>query len=69
MASVTFINILQKNETMIKESEGEILSKLALKALKKAVRGVIADRKMRGEPLIIWKNGKVVKIPSQRLSS
>jgi len=53
---------------MIKKAEGEILSKLALKAIKKAVRGVIADRKMRGEPLIIWKNGKVVKVPASQLS-
>lgn len=52
---------------MIKKAEGELLSQKAEKALKKAVRGVIADRKMRGEPLIVWKNGKVVKIPSGRL--
>ena len=53
---------------MIKKAEGEILSKKAEQAMKKAVRGVIIDRKMRGEPLIIWKNGKVVKVPAQRLS-
>ena len=52
---------------MIKKTGGELLSQKAEKALKKAVRGVIADRKMRGEPLIIWKNGKVVKIPDRRL--
>jgi len=53
---------------MIKKAEGVIMSQKALKAIKKAVRGVIADRKMRGEPLIIWKNGKVVKIPAQQLN-
>jgi hypothetical protein len=53
---------------MIKKPEGELLSQKAEKAIKKAVRGVIADRKMRGEPLIIWKHGKVVKVPSQRLN-
>ena len=52
---------------MIKKAEGDALSKKAEKAIKKAVDGVIADRKMRGEPLIVWKNGKVVRIPSQRL--
>ena len=52
---------------MVKKAEGEILSQKAEKALKKAVRGVIADRKMRGEPLIVWKNGKVVRIPPQKL--
>jgi len=52
---------------MIKKAEGEISSQKAFKAIKKAIRGVIADRKMRGEPLIIWKNGKIVKIPARRL--
>ena len=52
---------------MVKKAEGEILSQKAEQAIKKAVRGVIADRKMRGEPLIVWKNGKVVKIPARRL--
>ena len=46
---------------------GEIISLMAQKAIKKAVRGVIADRKMRGIPLIIWKNGKVVRIPASQL--
>jgi len=53
---------------MIKKAEGELLSQKAEKAIKKAVRGVIADRKMRGEPLIIWRNGKVVKVPYQQLN-
>ena len=53
---------------MIKKAEGEIFSKKAEKAIKKAVRGVIADCKMRGEPLIIWKNGKVVKVPAKQLN-
>ena len=53
---------------MTRKAEGEIISQKAGKAIKKAVRGVIADRKMRGEPLIIWKNGKVVKIPAKLLN-
>ena len=53
---------------MIKKIEGEIISLKAEKAIKKAIRGVIADRKMRGEPLIIWKNGKVVKVPANQLN-
>ena len=44
-----------------------ISSKKAEKAIKKAVQGVIADRKMRKEPLIIWRNGKVVKVPASQL--
>jgi hypothetical protein len=53
---------------MIKKGEGEIYSQKAKKAIEKAIRGVIADRKMRGEPLIIWKNGKVVKVPANQLN-
>ena len=53
---------------MIKKTEGVSISKKAEQAIKKAVRGVIADRKMRGEPMIVWKNGKVVKIPAQQLN-
>ena len=53
---------------MIKKTEGEFFSQKAEKAMMKAVRGVIADRKMRGEPLIIWKNGKVVKVPANQLN-
>ena len=37
----------------------------AEKALQKAVRNVIADRKKTGDPLIVWKNGKVVRGASQ----
>ena len=69
LAIEIFISIgLNLEKTMIKKTEGEILSQKAEKAMKKAVRGVIADRKMRGEPLIIWKNGKVVKIPASQLN-
>ena len=39
----------------------------AVRAMRKAVKNVIADRKMRGTPLIIWRNGKVVKIPARQL--
>jgi len=53
---------------MRKKPEGARILEMAEKAIKKAVKGVIADRKMRGEPLIVWKNGKVVKIPAQRLN-
>jgi len=51
---------------MIKlKSNSAILNK-AGKAMKSAVRKVLAEKKMRGEPAIIWKDGKVVKVlPSQ----
>ncbi len=52
---------------MIRKIEGVTISKKAEQAIKKAVKGVIADRKMRGEPLIVWRNGKVVKVPASQL--
>jgi hypothetical protein len=41
----------------------------AVKAMRSAVRKVLAEKKMRGEPAIIWKNGKVVKVPANQLKS
>lgn len=46
---------------------GNSISALADKAMRKAVKNVIAERKLRGQPLIIWRDGKVVKIPASDL--
>ncbi len=40
----------------------------ALKAMRKAVKNVIAERKLRGQPLIIWHDGKVVRVPASQLN-
>lgn len=40
----------------------------AVKAMRKAVKNVIAERKLRGQPLIIWRDGKVVKVPASQLN-
>ena len=50
----------------MKDSMDLLFSK-AEKALRQAVKKVIADRKMRGWPLVVWENGKVVKIPASKL--
>jgi len=39
----------------------------AEEALKKAVSQVIADHKRTGEPLVVWREGKVVKVPADQL--
>ena len=39
----------------------------ANKAIKEAVRDVIEDHKRTGRPLVIWRNGKVVKVPANKL--
>lgn len=36
-------------------------------AMKSAVRKVIAEHKKSGRPLVVWKNGKVVRIPATKL--
>ena len=39
----------------------------AEKALKEAVRGVLEDHKRSGRPVVIWRNGKVAKVPASQL--
>ncbi|HVZ79234.1 MAG TPA: hypothetical protein VHE12_00380 [bacterium] len=36
-------------------------------AMKKAVRQVVEEHKRSGRPLVIWKNGKVVRVPAGSL--
>lgn len=43
------------------------LSQKAEKALKEAVRKVVEDHKRTGDPLLIWRNGKVVKVSPNRI--
>ena len=43
------------------------LLKKADKALRSAVRKVMAEKKLRGQPAIIWKDGKVVKVPANKI--
>ena len=40
---------------------------LAEKALKKAVANVIVEHRQKNLPLVVWKNGRVVKIPANKL--
>jgi len=39
----------------------------AEEAMKKAVDRAIADHKRTGDPIVIWRNGKVVKIPAKQI--
>ena len=56
-------------DAMKKTNGDTILLNKAVKAMKAAVQKVIADKKLRGEPLIIWRDGKVVKISPQQLKN
>ncbi len=39
----------------------------AEEALKKAVADTIADHKRTGDPIVIWRDGKVVKVPADQI--
>lgn len=39
----------------------------AEKAIKEAVRGVLEEHKLSGRPVVIWRNGKVVKVSAGQL--
>lgn len=39
----------------------------AERALKEAVREVIEEHRRTGRPVVIWRNGKVVKVPATKL--
>lgn len=39
----------------------------AEEAMKKAVAKAIADHKRTGDPIAIWRDGKVVKIPAEQI--
>ena len=43
------------------------MSLLAYKALREAVAKTILDHKKTGDPIVVWKNGKVVWIPASQL--
>ena len=39
----------------------------AEKALRIAVAKAIEEHRLSGDPIVVWKNGRVVKIPASRL--
>ena len=45
------------------------LSSKAEKALKSAVRQVVKEHKRTGQPIVVWRSGKVVRISANRLLS
>jgi len=52
---------------MIKAKGDTLLLNKAVQAMRKAVRKVIIEHKLRKQPLIVWKDGKVVRLPANRL--
>ena len=58
-----------KEEKLDKNLSDKAMAFLAEEALKKAVARTIADHKRTGDPIVIWRDGKVVKIRQTRLKS
>ena len=51
-----------------KEQKKKVPSAIqAEKALQIAVAEVIEDHKRTGDPLVIWRNGRVAKVPAEEL--
>ena len=52
---------------MAKAKSNSVVIDKAGKAMRSAVHKVLAEKKLRGQPAIIWKDGKVVKVPASKL--
>ena len=57
---------VHKNPYVNKLKEQD-MSVLAMKAMRSAIKKLIAEKILRDEPMIIWKNGKVVKVSAKDL--
>ena len=43
------------------------MEKMAEKALQEAVAEVIADHKRTGDPLVVWRDGKIAHVPPEQI--
>ena len=63
---------MQKNHKRRKNDKKKNLTDIPIgmraeEALKKAFADVIADHKRFGDSIVIWRDGKVVKIPADQI--
>ena len=56
-----------KEEKSDKNLPDRAMAFRAEEALKKAVARTIADHKRTGDPIVIWRDGKVVKVPADQI--
>jgi hypothetical protein len=56
-----------KKEELDRNISDKAMAFRAEEALKKAVSLAIADHKRTGDPIVIWRDGKVVKIPAEKI--
>jgi hypothetical protein len=51
----------------MKKSDVALLHSKAKKALKAAIHHLVQEHKRTGDPLIVWKNGRVVKLSPKKI--
>ena len=56
-----------KEEKLDKNLSDKAMAFRAEEALKKAVARAIADHKRTGDPIVVWRDGRVVKIPAEQI--
>lgn len=52
---------------MKKDNKNMSLGDMADEALRKAVARVVEEHRKSGEPLAVWRDGKVVRVPADQL--
>jgi hypothetical protein len=52
---------------MKKDHKNMSLGDMAEEALRKAVARVVEEHRKSGEPLAVWRDGKVVRVPADQL--
>ena len=53
---------------MATKKRKQSLGTLAIRALRQAVKGAVEEHRRLGIPLIVWRNGKVVRLSPSRVS-
>ena len=63
--------ILKKDIKVIQKKSLDYVPSVAeaSKALKMAIRKLIVERKQKDSFLVVWRNGKVVRVPAKKLKS
>ncbi|MBW1835309.1 MAG: hypothetical protein JRI62_11535 [Deltaproteobacteria bacterium] len=56
-----------KDKKLDKNLSDKAMAFLAEEALKKSVARTIADHKRTGDPIVIWRDGKVIKVPADQI--
>lgn len=51
---------------MVRRTSSSTILNKAGRAMRSAVKKVLAEKKLKGQPAIIWKDGKVVRLPASK---